>query len=73
MEKSSLILLVVALMAMMGVGPSAAQDSSSAPQPTRINRAIELLEQGQPVYYTTAVGEYTPVFRPFRNFRQEDL
>src|SRR5205823_12436153 len=31
---------------------SLAQTSAQTPKPKRINRAIELLEQGQPVYYT---------------------
>ncbi len=43
--------------AAFAAGPSTAQDSS-ARAPKRINRAIELLEQGQPVYYTTAIGGY---------------
>jgi len=30
----------------------------AAAQPTRVNKAIELLEQGQPVYYTTSRGGY---------------
>lgn len=34
-----------------------AQDTRN-PAPKRINRAIELLEQGRPVYYTTAIGGY---------------
>jgi 4-hydroxy-2-oxoheptanedioate aldolase len=40
----------------VGIGASLAQDATS--QPKRINKAIELLEQGQPVYYTTARGGY---------------
>lgn len=37
-------------------GPSAfAQEREAAP-PRRINKAIELLAQGQPIYYTTAYG-----------------
>lgn len=37
-----------------------AQSGSSAPsyKPKRINRAIELLEQGQPIYYTGGRGGY---------------
>lgn len=27
-------------------------------EPKRVNKAIELLEQGQPVYYTTSRGGY---------------
>ena len=48
---------VLALLGVLSSGPSAAQDGS-APAPSRINKAIELLEKGQPVYYTTAVGGY---------------
>ncbi len=58
MKKSSLILFVIALMAAILAGPSSAQDGSPAPEPTRINQAIELLEKGQPVYYTSSVGGY---------------
>ena len=36
---------------MLGV-ISAALAQGSAPKPNRINRAIELLQQGQPIYYT---------------------
>jgi 4-hydroxy-2-oxoheptanedioate aldolase len=32
--------------------PSTAQTNSPASKPKRINRAIELLEEGQPIYYT---------------------
>ncbi|MCW5981364.1 MAG: hypothetical protein KIT09_24985 [Bryobacteraceae bacterium] len=32
--------------------------SSAPPTPKRINKAIELLEQGQPVYYTMGTGGY---------------
>jgi 4-hydroxy-2-oxoheptanedioate aldolase len=37
---------------LMLVAISAALAQGSAPKPNRINRAIELLQQGQPVYYT---------------------
>ncbi len=37
--------------------PALAQ-SQSAPKPKRINRAIELLEQGQPIYYAGGRGGY---------------
>src|SRR5262245_2002331 len=39
----------------LAVAPLAAQNAP-APKPKRINRAIELIEMGQPVYYTTARG-----------------
>jgi 4-hydroxy-2-oxoheptanedioate aldolase len=39
----------------LAIAPLAAQDAA-APKPKRINRAIELLEMGQPVYYATARG-----------------
>jgi 4-hydroxy-2-oxoheptanedioate aldolase len=47
--------IVTSLAATLGV--AAAQDSP-APAPQRINKAIELLAQGQPVYYATAYGGY---------------
>jgi len=50
-------MLQLSLMITLGAGPLAAQ-SPATPKPTRINRAIELLEQGQPVYYTGGRGGY---------------
>jgi 4-hydroxy-2-oxoheptanedioate aldolase len=50
-KKSLLAALVTALLGY----PLLAQ-SSAAPKPKRINRAIELLEQGQPIYYTQLGG-----------------
>jgi len=47
--------LAAALLALAAVPVTRAQD---APAPKRINRAIELLEQGRPVYYTTTIGGY---------------
>ena len=48
-----------ALWAAAGALPAAAQAPDAAePVPKRINRVIELLERGQPVYYTTAYGGY---------------
>ena len=41
-----------AAFALMSTSEATAQE----PEPERINRAIELLEQGQPVYYTTVRG-----------------
>jgi hypothetical protein len=38
----------LAVFAFFVVAPFAADD----PKPKRVNRAIELLEQGQPIYYT---------------------
>ena len=49
MKKSSMFTTMIALAIM----PVVAQD---APKPKRINRAIEMLEQGQPIYYSTAGG-----------------
>jgi 4-hydroxy-2-oxoheptanedioate aldolase len=45
----------VLVMALLSANYALAQDDSA---PHRINRAIELLEQGQPVYYTSATGGY---------------
>jgi 4-hydroxy-2-oxoheptanedioate aldolase len=53
MIRSSLIATAI-VVAMM---PALAQ-SQSAPKPKRINRAIELLEQGQPIYYAGGRGGY---------------
>jgi 4-hydroxy-2-oxoheptanedioate aldolase len=48
MKNSTLISSVVSLALVVG----AARMLANAPKPKHINRAIELLEQGQPVYYT---------------------
>lgn len=53
MEPSPRALLTLGALLAASVGWS--QDGVA---PTRINKAIELLEQGQPVYYTTATGGY---------------
>src|SRR5687767_7387884 len=53
MEKS---LLLVLLASTVVSAPLAAQTAIT--KPTRINKAIELLEQGQPVYYVTSRGSY---------------
>lgn len=47
-----LTILVAAAFAIAGILPAQTY------KPKRINKAIELLEQGQPVYYTTAHGGY---------------
>lgn len=52
MKRVALFAFTLALAASL---PLAAQD---APKPKRINKAIELLEQGQPVYYTAARGGF---------------
>src|SRR5260370_13709193 len=46
--KTSLLCLVACLCLVFGAATILAQ----APKPKRINRAIELLEQAQPIYYT---------------------
>ncbi|HMC58175.1 MAG TPA: aldolase/citrate lyase family protein [Candidatus Solibacter sp.] len=46
--KTTLFCLLVSLSLIRGVATIVAQ----TPKPKRINRAIELLEQGQPIYYT---------------------
>lgn len=51
------LLATVAIVAAVIAHPCAAQEAP-AYTPQRINKAIELLEQGQPVYYTTAYGGY---------------
>jgi 4-hydroxy-2-oxoheptanedioate aldolase len=52
-----MLLQTVPVLAAMLAAPAIAQESP-AYVPKRINKAIELLEQGQPVYYTTASGGY---------------
>lgn len=50
--------------AMMRGGPAAnaaqpqATSEAPTPKPKRLNKCIELLEQGQPIYYTMATGGY---------------
>jgi 4-hydroxy-2-oxoheptanedioate aldolase len=52
-------LLVVFGLAIFTSSASAQSPAPSGSKPTRINKAIDLLDQGQPVYYdTTAVGGY---------------
>jgi 4-hydroxy-2-oxoheptanedioate aldolase len=51
------ILATVPTTAQAPTAPQAAPPAAGA-KPTRINRAIELLEQGQPVYYTGGSGGY---------------
>ena len=47
------------LAACLAPGAASAQDlAATAAVPQRINKAIELLARGQPVYYTTATGGY---------------
>ncbi len=58
MKKAILVLLAFGLTAAMSIGPSEAQDGTADARPARINKAIEMLEKGQPVYYTTSVGGY---------------
>src|SRR5687768_11922427 len=54
--------LVLVLTATLASPPSTAQapavPQTPAAKPKRINKAIELLEQGQPVYYTQGGGGY---------------
>lgn len=54
MEKSVLLLLLTGTIASSQLVAQTATTS----KPSRINKAIELLEQGQPVYYITARGGY---------------
>jgi 4-hydroxy-2-oxoheptanedioate aldolase len=53
MKRRVLILFITGAFAM----PLAAQTAAAA-KPKRINRAIEMLEQGQPIYYTGGRGGY---------------
>ena len=49
MKKTTLLLAVAAAALLAGLSTP---ESAAAPPPKRINRAIELLEAGQPIYYT---------------------
>ena len=51
----TIIASVLAIVPLL-VGAAALAQQSSEPEAPRINKAIELLERGQPVYYTTAYG-----------------
>jgi len=44
--------------------------SAQAPKPKHINRAIELLEQGQPVYYTGSHSGTTALSSKARKMRR---
>ena len=46
----------------LAAGAAALVGQTSAPKPKRINRAIELLEQGQPIYYTGSHSGTTGTF-----------
>jgi 4-hydroxy-2-oxoheptanedioate aldolase len=52
--------LTLAFVVLVAAGPVRAQSTATpaTPKPTRINKAIELLEQGQPVYYANGSGGY---------------
>lgn len=54
MTKLAAIIVTATLIA----ANAAAQESAAKPKPKRINRAIELLEAGQPIYYTGGEGGY---------------
>ncbi len=53
--RTRLWLLAVAVVA-AGVAVAARQEASGPFRPTRINKAIELLAEGQPIYYTQVEG-----------------
>jgi 4-hydroxy-2-oxoheptanedioate aldolase len=52
---TKLLTSLVLVMAVAGLQTSA-QSGGTASKPTRVNKAIELLEQGQAIYYDTASG-----------------
>jgi 4-hydroxy-2-oxoheptanedioate aldolase len=54
MMKTSVLLMLAAT----AVASQLMAQSDPVPKPTRINKAIELLEQGQPIYYVGAGGGY---------------
>ena len=47
---------LLALLVSVGLVDLSGSPSAQAPAPKRINKAIELLEQGQPIYYTQVNG-----------------
>jgi 4-hydroxy-2-oxoheptanedioate aldolase len=53
-----IVLVSTLLVAALIVSQPILSSFSSPPKPKRINRAIELLELGQPIYYTTSRGGY---------------
>src|SRR5205814_7348421 len=61
-NKTRLLGAGVSLCLMLGIATIAAQTNKAAPKPKRINRAIELLEQGQPIYYTGSHSGTTGTF-----------
>ncbi|HMB72792.1 MAG TPA: aldolase/citrate lyase family protein [Gammaproteobacteria bacterium] len=54
----TILLIAVAIAAAIRAGNCAAQDNAGY-EPERLNKVIELLEQGQPVYYAQATGGFT--------------
>lgn len=56
MVRTSLLAISVILIVL--AWPAAEQPVLGANSPKRVNKAIELLEQGQPVYYTMGMGGY---------------
>src|SRR3981189_2815519 len=60
--KKRLTYLCVGLFALLGAAVA------QTPKPKRINRAIELLEQGQPIYYT---GSHSGTIGTFEQGKQD--
>src|ERR1700690_2506236 len=53
---------------LVAAAPSVAQNAAPAPKPKRINRAIELLAEGQPIYYT---GSHSGTVGTFEQGKQD--
>ena len=53
---------------LVSAGASVAQNAAPAPKPKRINRAIELLAEGQPIYYT---GSHSGTVGTFEQGKQD--
>ena len=56
MRKWTLLLLLTLFPHLVGSGTVASSEAAESPK--RINKAIELLERGQPIYYTGGHGGY---------------
>ena len=54
MNKTTVLVLALAIT----ITSVTALGAPPTPDPKRVNKAIELLERGQPIYYTTSRGGY---------------
>ena len=68
MQKTTNFTMSACLCLMLALAPTAAL--AQKPKPKRINRAIELLEQGQPIYYTGSHSGTAGTFEQGKNDAQ---